>query len=106
MTILEFLESKRMNRDEDGNEISYEEARIKVVNALGFEKCVECLPASKEEIQEALKNDKYLTKISFERWDSKAPLLYDDLNKMGITQIGVTETVDLLKQCARMWAGQ
>lgn len=87
----------------DISTLSYRDKYTSLVNAVGFEECINSLPATREDIIEAYKNDQYLTKIPLDKWDANAPLLYERLNQIGITEISATETVCIMKQSARMW---
>lgn len=104
MNINGYLKIDSLNRNENGEEMSHEEKYTKIVNAIGYETCKRYLPATKEEIVKALETDEHLNSIPIEKWDRQHIIFKGQFVRIGITHISLSNTVCVLKQCARMYA--
>ena len=90
-----------------------------VVNGLGFNKVVDCLPFDLETIKKAIKEDVNLNNLPLAVWDEAAGFrfygekavtvsskLRDLLRENGITSYSCSQAVCILKECARMLCGE
>lgn len=92
-----------MNVKQFAGDVSHEEMYTKVVNAIGLEYCFSMVPATAEEVTEALKTDEHLNNIPLEKWDRQYPSIRSALARIGITTTSLSTGVCTLKQCARMY---
>lgn len=104
ITIKKFLKVDSHNRREDGTEMTHREKYSAIVNAIGLGTCVHYIPATKEEVVEALKTDEYLNNIPIKKWDDQHWFIKQELFRIGINAISLSDTVCVLKEAARMWA--
>jgi hypothetical protein len=103
-SINEFCGVNAFNEKPNGEKMSHEEKYTMVVNAIGLERCIQYLPATKEEIQKALKEDEYLNNIPLHKWEGMHPLFKWEFIRIGITILSLSATVSTLKRAARMYA--
>lgn len=97
MNINEYCERNNINKD------NFTEKYESIVKAIGMEKLVKFLPADKETLDEEYRKDFHLNGIKLMLWDMKGIYVKDLLLKLGINQVSPSETVCILKTCARMY---
>ena len=103
-SISEYLGIDSLNRRPDGTEMSHQEKYGAIVEAIGLNTCKYYIPATKEEIVEALKTDKHLNNIPIKKWDDQHEYFKKHFVRIGINLISLANTVCVLKEAARMWA--
>lgn len=104
MNINEYLGINSFGKKEDGTEMPHEEKYTAIVNAIGLKNCISYIPATKEEIQEALKTDEHLNNIPIKLWDREHAYFKREFLRIGINVLSISGTVCTLKRAARMWA--
>ena len=103
----QFLGLNSFGKREDGTEMTHEEKYTTIVNAIGLNAFIPCIPATKEQIQEALKTDEHLNNIPLKKWDNMhCSVGYLFNAKLGINTYSLSQTVCALKQAASMWANE
>lgn len=117
MTINEFCGVNSLYERPDGTKITHTEMYTMIVNKVGLDNCKSFIPATKEQIIEALKTDEYLNNIPVAKWDSAAGYICQGANVVklpygfrnvmvskGFNVLSLSQCVCTLKQAARMWA--
>lgn len=107
MNVYEFAGCNNAQVRPDGTKMHYREVFTKVVNAIGLERLIPYIPATLEQIQQAVYDDQYLNNIKGVKLDDWRPDAVAQLMvSVGITSIAKAQIVCTLKQAARMWAEQ
>lgn len=104
--VRQFLGLDSFDTNAEGVKMSHNEKYEAIVNAIGLERCIHYLPASKEKIIRALKTDEHLNNIKLEEWDAQHHSFKSQLVRIGINLISLSDTVCTLKCAARMYAEQ
>ena len=66
----------------DGTKLSHEEQFSAIVNLIGLDRCIGYIPFTKEEIQEAIKNDYHLNTTDIKEWEDMHKIFpYQLVNK-------------------------
>jgi len=115
MNVKQFNGLDSFCRRQDGTEMNHGDIYSNVVNAIGLKVCERYIPATKEEILEALKTDKHLSNIPLKKWDFASGYtcsgshvnkthqgFKDVMIKSGINELSLSDCVCTLKQAAIM----
>lgn len=86
-----------------------------IVNALGFENVVACIPYTKNQIREAIKTDEHLNNLPIKKWDEAAGFLVSGsyvrlvgsrltrlYASIGVDCFSLSDGVCILKEAAKM----
>lgn len=104
MNLNELVGLKNCNVDiVTGLELSHQEKYKKIVDALGFDNVKKCLPYDLDTLKKAVKKDKHLNNLSLKTWDRTTPALSNLYRSKGVTSWSLSQSVCVLKECARMW---
>lgn len=100
-SIKQFLEANKLPHT------THNEKYTSLVSAIGLKNLIPLIPATKEQIRNALdEGEGFLNEIPLKRWDARHLSVKARLHALGINVISLSETVCLLKQAARMWVEQ
>lgn len=105
-TIKQFLGLNAFDTTAEGVKMSHNEKYEAIVNAIGLERCIQYLPASKEKIIQSLKTDEHLNNIPLKLWDEQHTAFKHQFLRIGINVLSLSGTVCTLKCAARMYAAQ
>ena len=104
--IQQFLGLNSFDTNAEGVKMSHNEKYEAIVNAIGLERCISYLPASKEKIIKSLKTDEHLNNINIKLWDEQHDSFKREFLRIGINLLSISGTVCTLKCAARMYAAQ
>lgn len=115
MNFKQFLGVDSLDRMANGTTLTHKEKYETIVNALGYEDVKRCVPFTIEQITEAIKTDEYLNDLAMSKWDmaggficscGEAKLIGSELTnlyrKIGVNSYSPSDSVCILKACARM----
>lgn len=105
-SIRDFLGINAYGEKEDGTKMSHEEQYERIVNVIGLQSLIELIPATQQQINEALEEDEHLNNIPLKKWDAQHGKVVNRLIRVGINSISQSNTVCILKCAAKMWAKQ
>lgn len=102
MNVKEFAGVNSIYEKPNGEKMSHDELYTKVVNGIGLALCEIHMPASIEDIRDALAEDPHLNNIKLEKWDRMHPSFRSAFRCIGVNVLSLSDTVCTLKQAARM----
>ncbi|MCR6108623.1 hypothetical protein HXA34_20235 [Salipaludibacillus agaradhaerens] len=102
MNIKEFAGINSVMEKPNGEKMSHEELYTKVVNGIGLDVCERYMPATIEELSEALKKDPNLNNIPLKKWDNMSGYFHHVFRRIKVNQVSLSDTVCTLKQAAKM----
>jgi len=82
----------------------HEKKYSEIVEAVGLNNLIPLIPATKEEVQDALSCNCYLNNIPLQSWDMQHFNVLRLTKRAGYQDNSLSFTVCVLKQAARMWA--
>lgn len=88
MTIREFLNLDSYDKDRTtGEELTHEQKYDKLIDLLGRDSVIACVPFTAEQIKREIKKDRYLNTLSMKKWDMAGGFIVTTNYKTGTQDI-------------------